>query len=125
MARHILLPELVITAASLKPFQQVLAVDILDDRSLHHAGETLENPTACTTLSFVDVDNGLSLAHIVAFNSSSLLGTRLLARHIASSLCAILCRRIGMLRSNLIEISLMQRLHVKTIDQVRNFGSLI
>jgi len=123
----------IVTVSAFKPFEQILAIHVLDDWPLDDAGQTLENATACTASIFVDVDHCVTLADVAALDASSLLSTRLFAWNVTSCLakiissCAIvcLCRLRAALACNLIEIGLLLRHHVQVADQVRNFSSLI
>ena len=71
------LSELIITAAVLEALQQVLAIDVLDYGACHDARQALEDATAAAI--FVDINDGLSLADVVALDASSLLRTLVLA----------------------------------------------
>ena len=84
------MPELVVATAPFEPLQQILTVYVLNYRSLHDACETLENAAAIATLSFVNIDDSLSLPHIIAFDARGLLRTRSLAWNVATHLPTVL-----------------------------------
>lgn len=75
LAIDIVLPKLIVAAASFEPLEKVLAVYVLNDRPLYHTGETLEYSAACASRCFVDVDYCVRLTYIVTFNASCLLRT--------------------------------------------------
>ena len=116
LAIDIVLPKLIVAAAPFEPLKKILAVYVLNDRPLYYTGETLEYSAACASRCFVDVDYCLRLTYIVTFNASCLLRTRLLAWHVAAPLCTVLGRGVRMFCRNLIEVSLMERLHVQVVD---------
>ena len=74
LASHEVLSQLVVTIATFKSFQQVLAIDVLDNRPLlhYHHGviEALEN-TIATRIILVHVDNGFRLLEIATFYTCS------------------------------------------------------
>ncbi len=74
-----ILPQLVIAAATLKSFEQILAVHILNDGSLANISETLKDATRANTSVFIDIDNGVALAYVAALDASSLFSTWLFA----------------------------------------------
>jgi len=81
---HIVLLELVLAAAPFEAFQEVLAIDVLDNRPLHHAGQALENATGRSALVFiVNVDDGLGLGQVVTLDACSLLSAGPLTGDIA------------------------------------------
>ena len=75
LAIHVVLPQLVVTVAAFEPLEEILAVDVLDDWSRHHACKTLKYSTARAARSFVDFDHGVGLTNVVALNASRLLST--------------------------------------------------
>ena len=102
----------------------MLAVDVLYDRSLEDAGETLENSTTLPTTSiFIDVYNRVGLGVSMTLNACRVFAV-LLTRDHHSSHCGVTRSSPGM-RWNLIEIGLLLRHLVKISDQVRNFRSLL
>ena len=101
--------------STLEPFEQILAVDVLDDGSLEDAGETLENSTALATSPIlIDVDYGIGLGVSVTLNTCGVF-TVLLDHHHASY--CILCGTRWS-PGDLIEISLLLRHLVKISDQI-------
>ena len=102
-------------------------------RSLVHASQTLEDSTARTVILLIDVDNCVTLRHIVAFDTRRLLGVLLALAHHAG---VVLVRGRGShvrapaatsCRSprDLIKVSLLLSHLIKTSDQVGYFGCLI
>ena len=73
--------ELVVTAATFKPFKQILTVCILNNRSLVHACQTLKDTTAGTSILLINVDNCVSLGNIIAFDARSVLAVLLTLAH--------------------------------------------
>ena len=105
------LSKLVITAAVLEALQQVLAIDVLDYWALHDARQALEDTTAAAI--FVDINDSVSLADVVALDTGCLLRTLVLAAGDVGRgpSCGGWSR--SMLSGDLVEVSLLLRHHVK------------
>ena len=92
MPRYEILTQLVLTAALLQAFQQILAIHILNNWPLHHAGQALENTTTASLSGLaVHIHHWVLRANIIALDPRSLLKTWLLARHVATRLLAVTC----------------------------------
>ena len=65
LACHKVLLQLVIAAAAFEPLEQVLTIDILNDRTLH-AIETLEDAIARVIL--ISLNHSLGLPQVAAFD---------------------------------------------------------
>lgn len=94
---EVLLQEIVAVAA-FETLEQVLAVNVLDERSLADVGETLEDSAA---VPIVPVDIHDSLLLTFAFNAGDLLYRGLFARDVRRSCCA--------LAFDLVEVTLLLR----------------
>ncbi len=70
-----ILPQLVIAAATLKSFEQILAIHILNDGSLANISETLKDATRADTSVFIDIYNSIALAYVAALDACSLFST--------------------------------------------------
>ena len=53
----------------------------MNNRSLVHAGQTLEDPAARTVILLIDVDDCVALRDIVAFDARRVLGVLLALAH--------------------------------------------
>ena len=113
------LSQLVITAAVLEALQQVLAIDVLDYWALHDARQALEDTAAAAI--FVDINDSVSLADVVALNTGCLLRTLVLAARDVGRGASRGGRSRSMLTSDLVEVGLLLRHHVKIANKVRDF----
>ena len=91
-------------------------MDVLDYRALHDARQALEDTAAAAI--FVDINDSVSLADVVALNSGCLLRTLMLAAGDVGRGASCCGRSRSMLAGNLVEVSLLLRHHVKIADQV-------
>ena len=68
-----ILAKLVFAAAFFKTLEEILAVHVLDDGSLHHTCQTLEDATAGTSLGrlFIDVDDWIRMRNIISLDAGS------------------------------------------------------
>ena len=125
MASCEVLLELIIAVAAFEPFEQVLAVDVLNNWPLKHTGEALEN-SAARPIILVHVDNSVGLGDIVALNASRVLTCLLVRHHIHAANTThwhLVVSRRGS-PGDLIEIGLLLRHLVEVADQVGHLGSL-
>lgn len=53
----------------------------MNDWSLVHAGQTLKDPAARTVILLIDVDDCVTLRHIIAFDARRVLGVLLALAH--------------------------------------------
>ena len=93
----------------------------MNNGSLMHAGQTLEDPAAGTVILLIDVDNCVTLRYIIAFDARCVLGVLLaLAYHASVVLVRGRASPATSRRSprDLIKVSLLLSHLIETSDQV-------